>query len=254
MLVMLNRYGALTGDRAALESALKQAKRDRDAYLVGNVKTLTSGESSAYYYGRECVDGFEELFTEAELEALTAERFAELKSAEAKKPESSTVAGKLCYDYEWHIVAEFPKGAETLFAPNTSYRITFPESGGMESVLICERILTAEDGTALVVFRSEVTPLEFEFLRMQSVTVTVGVTSGFYLPDSALITQNGQLGVYVFEESTVRFRRISVLYRGDGYVIASETDDAPEQEQAYLALNDLVITSGKNLYDGRIYS
>jgi len=253
MLVMLNRYGALTGDRAALESALKQAKAERDAYLVGNVKTLTSGESSAYYYGRECVDGFEEIFTEAELEALTAERFSELKRAEAKTP-TGTVAGKLCYDYQWHVVAEFPTGAEALFEADTSYRITFSENGEMELALVCERILTAEDGSALVVFRSEVTPSEFEFLRTQAITVTVGVTSGFYLPDQALVTENGELGVYVFEESTVRFRRVSVLYRGDGYVIASETDPTPERESAYLALNDLVITSGKNLYDGRVYS
>jgi hypothetical protein len=200
------------------------------------------------------VDGFEEIFTEAELMELTAERFAELKSAEAKKPTGGTSAGKLCYDYQWHVVAEFPTGADSLFEVDTSYRIAFPENGGMELVLICERILEAEDGTALAVFRSEVTPLEFEFLRTQSITVTVGVTSGFYLPDAATVTVNGDLGVYVFEGSAVRFRRVSILYRGDGYVIAAETDPTPERESAYLALNDLVITSGKNLYDGRIYS
>ncbi len=254
MLVMLNRYGALTSDRTALESALTQARKDRDACLVGSKTILTSGESSAYYYGRDCVDGFETIFTEAALAELTAERFSELKQTQAQIPQDKTVAGKLCYDYQWHIVAEFPSGAEQLFEQDGFYRITFPESGGMDPELICERILAGADGTVLVVFRSEVTPSNFSFLRMQTVTVTVGVTNGFYIPESAMVTLDGKSGVYVFEESTVKFHRICVIYRGDGYAIASETDDDPDHERAYLAINDLVITFGKNLYDGKVYT
>ena len=56
--------------------------------------------------------------------------------------------------------------------------------------------------------------------------------------------------MYIFHESTVRFRKIRILYRGDGYCIA-EADG--EEGDELLAPNDILITSGKNLYDGKVY-
>ena len=51
----------------------------------------------------------------------------------------------------------------------------------------------------------------------------------------------------------MRFRRIEVVYRGNGYVIAALRDPDPDNEIDYLRLNDLMITSGKKLYDGKVY-
>ena len=70
------------------------------------------------------------------------------------------------------------------------------------------------------------------------------------MPQSALYTVNGVEGVYIFKDSTVYFRRVEVLYRGDGYVIAAQNDDGND---AYLSGYDILITSGKDLYDGRVY-
>jgi hypothetical protein len=39
------------------------------------------------------------------------------------------------------------------------------------------------------------------------------------------------------------------LQRGDGYVIA----DAGVTEAGYLTLNDILVVSGKNLYDGKVF-
>ena len=90
---------------------------------------------------------------------------------------------------------------------------------------------------------------------------------------------DGKPGVYVRDGSVVRFRRITVLYEGDGYVIAEERT-AKEARYAqysevlrtggdeakalsylhegdldfgdFLNLNDQIITYGRNLYDGKI--
>jgi hypothetical protein len=109
-----------------------------------------------------------------------------------------------------------------------------------------------------VVLRSDVTPAAFRYLRAQSVETTVGSMDGIYIPEQAYVEWNGMTGVYVFEDSTVRFRRIHVLYTGDGYLIAASEDDRVSEEDseewiAYLALNDLMVTSGKNLYHGKVY-
>ena len=61
---------------------------------------------------------------------------------------------------------------------------------------------------------------------------------------------DGADGVYVFENSTVSFRRVEILYRGDGYYIVAEQG---ERGDDYLSLNDRIVTAGKNVYDGRVY-
>ena len=251
MLVLLNRYGALTEGEEPVREALKRAKADREALFTGEVTTLYSGESSAYFYDRSCVDGMETVFTKEALTDLTVEGFAALREAKSEEIRGC-VAGKLCYRYEWHLALELTDGGADFLEEGIAYSFRFPENGGVTLQLTCEKILV-DGATSVVVFRSNDTPTGFRYLRSQRVEITVGSVSGYYVPEQTLVHLNANDGVYVFEDSTVRFRRIEVIYRGEGYVIASKSDPAPEQELGYLGANDLVITSGKNLYDGKVY-
>ena len=253
VLTALNRYAALTGSSEELQAARDEAEQARQSLLSGSCVTLTNHQSSSYYYDHTEVDGYETLFTVQALQSLTAESFEALKSASPVMPEGQFVAGKLCGEYSWYLAVEFPAGAGELFEVGASYRFRFPESDGMELSLSCERLLTGSDGGTVAVFRSDVTPLGFHYLRSQRVEITVGSTNGYYIPQQALRTRDGTPGVYVFEDSTVEFRRIAVLYEGDGYLIAAGTDPDPENDVPYLSLNDLMITSGKNLYEGKVY-
>jgi hypothetical protein len=50
--------------------------------------------------------------------------------------------------------------------------------------------------------------------------------------------------VYILEDGCLREREVTVLMRGQGYVIVEEQTEG-------LSHNDVVITGGKNLYDGK---
>jgi hypothetical protein len=82
------------------------------------------------------------------------------------------------------------------------------------------------------------------------VEITVGSCKGYYVPEAALQNVNNVEGVYIFENSTVYFRRIEILYRGNGYCIVAEQS---EGDGDYLSLHDVLITSGKDLYEGKVY-
>ncbi len=252
LLINLNRYGALTGDADALEQALERALAEREKLLTGEKTELVNTLSSAYYYGLSEVDGFETVFTEAALESLTAESFQSLKTAEPKTG-TEFVAGKLCYGYSWRVAVEFSEDCGDLFAVGGVYTVRFPDNEDLQLELTCEKLMENGSGGTVAVLRSDVTPSAFRYLRTQKAEITVGSVEGIYIPARAYVSLNGKDGVYVFEESTVRFRRIRVLYEGDGYLIAALTDEEPDGETAYLSLNDLMITSGKKLYDGKVY-
>ena len=56
-------------------------------------------------------------------------------------------------------------------------------------------------------------------------------------------------GVYVKVGEKVVFKKLDVLYRGDGFVLSNARDDSETQ---YLKLFDEIIVEGKDLYDGKI--
>ena len=75
------------------------------------------------------------------------------------------------------------------------------------------------------------------------------------------------MGVYILAGNVVEFRKISIYVRRDGYIIAETFEDVKayldsltDEEYAkrtadgwdYLRLNDNIITSGNELYEGKV--
>ena len=249
LLVALNRYAALSGSRAELEAALSALYAERDALCVGNRTTLTNEGASGYFYGREYVDGYEQSFTKDALFSATADGFFAL--IEASPAERSDMAvGKTVHQYDWYFGVTFSPTVEGLFSEGERYVFRLPENRGRELEMTCERLQVASDGRIVGIFSSIEVPPDLLFLRLQRVEITVATTTGYYVPDSALWEIDGVIGVYIFKDSTVYFRRIEVIYRGDGYCIAAEQGDRGAD---YLAESDILVTSGRRLYHGKEY-
>lgn len=249
MLVALNRYAYLTGEAESLKASLSSLLEVRSSLLSALATTVTNTTSSGYFYDRSCVDGYEALFSSKALAGLTVSGFDRLTSEEPSSPEGFPI-GKMVYSYRWFLVVK-ANVDPSLLDVGDRYTVTFPESSGKKLSMTLDRTVTEEGSdSCLLILSSDDVPSDFRFLRSQSIQISLDACSGYYIPDSALVEKNGQTGVYIFEESTVRFRRINVLYRGDGYCIAEEKTD---QGEDYLALHDILITAGKNLYDGKVY-
>ncbi|MBQ8416639.1 MAG: hypothetical protein IJX13_07070 [Clostridia bacterium] len=249
LLVDLNRYLRLTGKQEE-QTAVLEALRVQKAALVGSSPlTVTNTLSSGVFYGSDYVDGYERIFSPSVLEGLTAERFAALKLEGARAESSDTAVGKMVYGYSWYAVMELSAAVAPSFRMGDTYSVTFPENKDIVIDLTLESLQMGGD-TALAVFRSDTTPSEFLFYRIQTAEITICESEGFYVPSTALHTQNGVEGVDVFEKSMAVFRRIDVLYRGEGYCIVARPEDSDLTE---LRLNDLLITSAQDLYDGKVY-
>jgi len=250
MLSALNHCTALTGNGEELTASFETLREQKELLLTGNAVTVSNQGASGYFYDHSCVDGYESVFTQAELSGMTAARFTELKAMPPQTVPDGFAVGKMAYGYDWHLAVGFPDGAENLFESGKRYEVTFPENGGRVLSLTCERILAGESGETVVILRSDVTPADFYYLRGQRVEITVDSCTGYYIPETALTEAGGVTGVYVLEGSTVYFRKVKILRQGDGYGIAAENNNG---EIGFLALNDLMVTSGKKLYDGKVY-
>jgi len=249
LLVALNRYVSLVGETDETKAYLASLREEKES-LIGGASSveIKSETSSGLFYDSGYVDGFENLFTAKALETLTPDTLHTLVESTPVTPEGQTI-GKLVYGYEWYLALELPVSVATDFRVGREYRFTFPENNDAEATLTLTNKVVGTD-TVLAVFVCESHPNDFLFYRKQTVEITVGESEGFYIPETALVTQNGVMGVYVFEESTVRFRRADIIWRGDGYAIAALPG---EGSLTALQENDILIVSGKDLYEGKVY-
>ncbi len=249
LLIALNRYVSLVGKTDETEAYLQSLIEEKQALLgTATATEIKSEVSSGLFYDYGYVDGYETVFTPNELNDLTVSSLRELCEREPSES-AGQVVGKLVYGYEWHLALELPLDVAASFRTGRSYQFCFPQNNDRAVSLTLTQI-RAESGMALAVFACESHPNDFIFYRRQTVEITVGENEGFYIPETALVTQNGTVGVYVFEESTVRFRRIDLLYRGEGYAIATLPG---ADSQTELKENDILIVSGKDLYEGKVY-
>ncbi|MBQ7391635.1 MAG: hypothetical protein IJV73_03030 [Clostridia bacterium] len=249
LLIALNRYVSLVGETDETKAYLASLREEKES-LIGGASSveIKSETSSGLFYDSGYVDGFENLFTAKALETLTPDTLHTLVESTPVTPEGQTI-GKLVYGYEWYLALELPVSVATDFRVGREYRFTFPENNDAEATLTLTNKVVGTD-TVLAVFVCESHPNDFLFYRKQTVEITVGESEGFYIPETALVTQNGVMGVYVFEESTVRFRRADIIWRGDGYAIAALPG---EGSLTALQENDILIVSGKDLYEGKVY-
>lgn len=249
LLIALNRYVSLVGETDQTKEYLQALQKEKEA-LLGSASAVEvrSETSSGLFYDSGYVDGFESAFSTAVLEKLTPDSLHTLIESAPAVSKGQTV-GKLVYGYEWYLALELSPSVASSFRVGREYRFTFPENDDAEAVLTLEKTVAGE-GTVLAVFRCEDHPNDFLFYREQTVEIVVGETEGFYIPESALVTQEGIMGVYVFEESTVRFRRAHIIWLGEGYAIAELPGEGSSTE---LAENDILIVSGNDLYEGKVY-
>lgn len=254
MLTYLGRYSVLTGTEQTLADVQLSLELAKAGLLGGTHTDVVNTVLSGYFYNRSYVDGGETIFTDEMLENITPESLDVLRSQFGTATPPAFSVGKMVYDYDWHIAINFDASVSEILTVGANYRVTFPENADRVFPMTCDRITAGADGRVTVVLTASDNPEDFEYLRMQRVEIEVGECRGYYVPEQALHTVRGAdgtdfEGVYVFENSTVYFKLIKVIYRGDGYVIVSEQGDLGS---AYLALNDIVVISGSNLYDGKV--
>ena len=243
--------------------------------VLGVVYTPTSG----YYYS--AADGYESIFSSSKADTISLADFDEMINSDPAADilgAAGTVSGKIIRDYEWFAACPSTKEKLRLFTEGKNYKVTFPNNPEFEIEMNLHKIISQTDSDDIVLlFKTSYMPEGFAYFRSQSAEIIEVVHTGYKVPMSAVRmadvsvdytvvnealgttetkteTYNGVKGVYVLEGGIVRFKRISVVYETEGYVVVSENSamEADDVRIPWLSLHDNLITEGKGLYEGKI--
>ena len=141
-----------------------------------------------------------------------------------------------------------------------NYNILFPENGDVKIPMNLERIeAKTTSPTAVAVFRANRLPSGFNFKRTQSAEILLGERQGLAVPNKAIrFDENNVPGVYILVGDVVRYRTCEIIDQMDNYYIVNADgndyvfEDETKNKIKSISLYDNVITSGKDLFDGKI--
>lgn len=261
--VLTGRVSDYSAQIASLNAELTSLKQS-----LGSVVGTVYAPASGYYFST--TDGYEEVFSSSQIESVTySDVIAMIDKASGTSAEPGS-AGKIVNSFKWYIACPMSTGEASRYTVDASYDVKLQNNASREVSMKLSRVLTS-GSDAVALFECSVMPADFDYTRTQNCEIRYEEVKGFKIPVSAVRMYDGYEGVYILDEITVDFRRISVIEEENGYYLCEAvTDEAPDtsaetsndaesgaEEKAYypyLRENDVVITSGTGLYVGMTYN
>ena len=239
-------YEELIGD-------IKDRKKQLTDSLSDPTDSVISPQTGHFY---SSVDGYEEVFTLDMLKNLTVDSFFEAID-NSSPTDTSNAVGKIVVDFEWYTLCVVDKESSVFYNSGEYYTVSYPYSGGVGiKSLLKSKITQSDRDEVILVFVTDNIPEGFNFVRKQSVQIIRENYNGLKISKDALRIVDGYEGVYILLENVVRFKRCDIICENEDYYIVSFDDPYEDSEEAlpygYLQIYDVVITRGKDLFDGKM--
>ena len=261
LILEIKKRSILTGEIEDYDLQIAELQREKNA-LMANLGALLGSvyaPKSGYYFAD--YDGYGIAFSSNKIDSMGYDDFIAMTNSDEVSYGTNCI-GTMVYDYRWYIACEMSKTDAAYFLDVKKCSMMFSYSGE-ELTMDVYRIIPQTPGDrAVLVFKSEKMPSDFDYTRMQPVTISAAEYTGFELPIEAVRVIGGYEGVFVLEEVTVEFRRINIIYEDNGVVICtgkpendgelSGAEIADDEIYPWIALNDIVIVGGRDLYTGKI--
>ena len=251
-LVLLNRIQSNSDNGEALKALLEEYKLERrslEESYKGSYTTMTVGEKESGYFFRD-IDGYESVYSSADIANMTYDDFIAMTQM---SPSETTGVGKILLDYNWYLSIPTVKGISDTYVIGQTYDVSFPDSDNRTLKMTLSNIIYDDSGAnSLMLFSCGIVDSSFNYLRIQRVNIVSRDISGFRIPEKAVCELNGTTGVYILKDGMASFRKIVILYEGDGYYIVSSESSNSDDYHIYIELNDSIITDCKNMYEGKV--
>ena len=191
------------------------------------------------------MDGYEQVLTPANMSSLTVSQIQEILKQGNTNAEQNYV-GKVLNDFEWYFAVVVDAKDLVKFREGASLTVNFPFAG-VSDIPFTVYSMKQEGEQGIVILHCDYVTAGLTGLRGQTAQLNFSTYSGLLVNSKAVRFENGIQGVYIKQGSQIKFRRLDVLYEGDGFVISrvNETDGE------FLQSHDEVVVEGRDLYDGK---
>lgn len=249
---VLVRKQLVIGESVDLQSHISSINDSINQY--GSVKPnsyITTDVSGVFY---NFTDGYENLVDYKKAEETTVDEFKnnlQILKDNTSKQEGSNL-GKLITGYDWYIQAlvDSESVQDMKNGSNVEVALSDNQSVKLKATIVTGAELEPGQEETLLVLRCNVMNDVVAKLRTAKIEIRRNTYEGIKVPADALHVVDGKKGVYVLIASQVKFREAEVIYSTDDYVMLKYE---PDNEDA-VHLYDKIITQGKDLENGKVYT
>ena len=244
------RRQMIIGENVDLVSIIQNLRQQAQEFSVskpaGYITTDTSGVFSGY------TDGLEN--------AIDYEKAEEMSLKDVKKAlrdfdsasSGDGYLGKLVTSYKWYFMCVVSSDEVMDLEDGDRVQVALKDS---DDTVISMQIVSGaqpevgQKETALIL-KSSAMDSKLASIRKENIEIRINSKEGIKVPASALHVEDGKKGVYALISSQIRFREAEVIYSDDDYVLLAFDPD----NSSGIRLYDKIITQGKGLSDGRVYT
>lgn len=248
---VLVRRQLIIGKDVDLLSIIENLRDKRNSYSSFSkpdkyIKTDESGVFSSY------TDGYENIIDFDKAEKTSIDEFKSALSAVDKSKDVADNVGKLVTSYTWYV--------QTLVSTDTVKNL---ENGDYVNIVLKDdsskefkaEIVSGADVSlgqkeTLLILKLNEMDADIAKLRKAEIEIRRNEYEGIKIPSEALHVVDGKKGVYVLIASQIKFREVNIIYSDDDYVLA----EYDESNTNSIHLYDKIITQGKDLKDGKVYT
>ncbi|MBE6741266.1 MAG: hypothetical protein E7570_03090 [Ruminococcaceae bacterium] len=250
------RRQMIIGENVDLISIIQNLRKQEGALSKtkpkGYIKTDESGIFSSY------TDGCEDLVEYGKAQEMSVK---DIKNALDKVDElednKSAYFGKLVTSYTWYFECVVDSDKVINLENGQRVQVALKDNDG--TVLDVQIVSGAEpqagEKETALIMKSSVMDSGIASMRKEEIEIRTASLEGIKVPTEALHVakdENGKerKGVYVLISSQVKFREAEVIYSDDDFVLLSFDPDSKNGIRLY----DQIITKGKELEDGKVYT
>lgn len=235
----LNMGAALTGITLPMEQRITEL--EAAAHQNYSSVLYSSAEGYFSYY----VDGCEDSLAPDKVGSITADELSRLTARDY--PVMEGTLGKVIRDYRWYFVTLLSARDAKDFPIGSTVTLSFAGSDAKGVEAYVESQQPEADGKSVVVtFSGTEMNTETASRRCTSVRISSPAYTGIRFDAEHLHIVDGEKGIFVDGGYTVAFKKVDIIYEGDGYYLSRLNYTGEE----CINIFDRIIVSDAELYDG----
>ena len=248
-LLAQNKLQISTGQAANFESVLANLQQERDD-IAAQLNGLQTVEATTNGYFVSAEGTAPVVRDTAELDAMSPAELQNMIDA-GELSSNDGLAGHIITGFSWRYYAVCTPDVAERLQGLSRVTITVPGKADEQLAATVEEVTEDEEtGLAKVVLECRKIDAQVLGLNYEEAEVSLNTYSGIRVDRKALHIVNGQRGVYVKYGDLQRFRRITILYEDENYILVPKDGELNSDNE--LRLYDEVIVEGSNLQDGRL--
>lgn len=248
---VLVRRQLIIGEDVDLLSIIENLRDKRNSYSSFSkpdkyIKANESGVFSSY------TDGYENIIDFDKAEETSVKEFKSALKAVDKSQDVGNNIGKLVTSYTWYVQTLVSTDAIKNLENGDYVNIVLKDDVSREfkAEIVSGADVSLGQKETLLILKLNEMDADIAKLRKAEIEIRRKTYEGIKIPSEALHVVDGKKGVYVLIASQIKFREVNVIYSDDDYVLAEYDESNTDSIHLY----DKIITQGKDLKDGKVYT